>query len=86
MRRILAFFRVAQSEEKREAMNQQIDNLQNQSKASFEAMLLHSQKHELKIQIYSPLFVIPSLQINDPESDCWVFKLGDFSLTTVDKS
>lgn len=47
-------------------------------------MLEESTKNEIKITIQSPIVVIPNKQINDLNSDCWVLKLGDLDIRTVE--
>ncbi|CAD8164451.1 unnamed protein product [Paramecium pentaurelia] len=41
-------------------------------------------KNYINITIQSPIIIIPNQQINDLHSDCWVLKLGDFEIITVD--
>ncbi|CAD8160815.1 unnamed protein product [Paramecium octaurelia] len=41
-------------------------------------------KNYINITIQSPIVIIPNQQINDLHSDCWVLKLGDFEIITVD--
>lgn len=48
-------------------------------------VLKTTKRNRLKIEIASPIIVIPFKKNNDINSECWIFNMGNFELSNYDQ-
>ncbi|CAD8167119.1 unnamed protein product [Paramecium pentaurelia] len=91
LQRVIAYFRMPPQDDKQQEgkvkenirKNKKEQKNKNDDPDS-EKKIETQTKNYISITIQSPIVIIPNQQINDLHSDCWVLKLGDLEIITVD--
>ncbi|CDW90143.1 vacuolar protein sorting-associated protein vps13 [Stylonychia lemnae] len=65
-----------QAYEKLEAIKQSV---------SISDVIKNRKKNRIKIEVASPILIIPFKKNNDINSECWIFNMGDFSFQNYDR-
>ena len=87
IKRVIGFFYMKSAEELiKTAAWQQLEKISDTTQETFQDILSNSLKLKLRMEIASPVLVVPFQHNNDFSTECWVLNLGNFLLTSQEGS